>query len=55
MAVFAAVVTPPDVVSQLMLLVPLMLLFEGALVVMWFIDRKGAEVEAAEPSDEAPT
>ncbi len=53
MAVFAAVVTPPDVVSQLMLLVPLMLLFEGALVVMWFIDRKGAEVEAG--ADEAST
>lgn len=55
MAVFAAVVTPPDVVSQLMLLVPLMLLFEGALVVMWFIDRNAVEVEAAEPADEAPT
>jgi sec-independent protein translocase protein TatC len=54
MAVFAAIVTPPDVVSQLMLLIPLMLLFEGALVVMWFSDRNAVEVEADAPSDEAP-
>ena len=38
----SAVVTPPDVVSQLMLAVPMMLLFEGALVVMWFGERKAA-------------
>jgi sec-independent protein translocase protein TatC len=54
MAIFAAIVTPPDVVSQLLLLIPLMLLFEGALVVMWFIDRKVAEVGADEVSGETP-
>jgi sec-independent protein translocase protein TatC len=43
----AAVITPPDVVSQLMLAVPLMLLFEGALVVMWFGDRKAMKEAAA--------
>lgn len=36
----AAVITPPDVVSQLMLLVPLVLLFEGALLIMWLGERK---------------
>jgi sec-independent protein translocase protein TatC len=46
MAILAAVVTPPDVVSQLLLLIPLMLLFEGALVVMWFSERKDAEIAA---------
>ncbi|MFC3173310.1 twin-arginine translocase subunit TatC [Novosphingobium bradum] len=46
----AAVITPPDVVSQLMLAVPLMLLFEGALVVMWLGDRKAAKQASAETS-----
>ena len=39
----AAVITPPDVVSQLMLLVPLVLLFEGSLVIMWLGERKAAK------------
>jgi sec-independent protein translocase protein TatC len=41
--VIAAVATPPDVISQLMLAVPLILLFEGSLLVMWFLDRKSAK------------
>ncbi len=36
----AAVITPPDVVSQLMLAVPMYLLFEGSLAIMWFGERK---------------
>lgn len=36
--IVAAVATPPDVVSQLMLAVPLMLLFEGSLIVMRFTE-----------------
>ena len=44
----AAVATPPDVVSQLMLAVPLLLLFEGSLVVMWLTDRREAKA-ADEP------
>jgi sec-independent protein translocase protein TatC len=42
-AIIAAVVTPPDVVSQLLLLVPMWLLFEGSLMIMWLADRKGAK------------
>ncbi len=45
----AAVLTPPDVVSQLMLAVPLLLLFEGTLIVMWFGDRRAGK-DAAESS-----
>lgn len=37
--VIAAVATPPDVISQLMLAVPLVLLFEGALLVMRFTEK----------------
>ena len=36
----AAVLTPPDIVSQFMLGIPLVLLYEGSLVIMWFTDRK---------------
>lgn len=42
-AVIAAIVTPPDVVSQLLLLVPMWLLFEGSLLIMWFGERKAAK------------
>jgi sec-independent protein translocase protein TatC len=52
MAILAAVVTPPDVVSQLLLLVPLMLLFEGALAAMWLIDRKAAKISDPPPPGE---
>jgi len=46
--VIAAVATPPDVISQLMLAIPLLLLFEGALAIMYFTERKAAEEKAAE-------
>lgn len=38
--ILAAVLTPPDVVSQLMLAIPLILLYELALVAMRFTDRR---------------
>jgi len=38
--IVAAVATPPDVISQLMLAVPLLLLFEGAMAIMWFTERR---------------
>ena len=42
----AAVITPPDLLSQVLLLVPLLLLFEGSLAIMWFTERKRAKEEA---------
>lgn len=44
--VIAAVATPPDVISQLMLAVPLWALFEGSLLVMRFREAKADAVEA---------
>ncbi|HKR90745.1 twin-arginine translocase subunit TatC [Novosphingobium sp.] len=46
--IVAAVATPPDVVSQLLLAVPLLLLFEGALLAMWFTERRDAREKVAE-------
>lgn len=44
----AAVITPPDVVSQLMLAIPMLILFESSLLFMWFGERKEAKAKAAE-------
>lgn len=52
--VVAAVITPPDVVSQLMLAIPLLLLFEASLLVMWFGDRRKS-AEAADGTALVPT
>ncbi|MET0370323.1 MAG: twin-arginine translocase subunit TatC [Sphingobium sp.] len=46
--ILAAVLTPPDVVSQLMLAIPLLLLYEITIVAIWFTDRKKAADEVAE-------
>ncbi len=44
--VIAAVLTPPDVISQLLLAVPLVLLYEVSLIAIWFTERRRAR-EAA--------
>jgi len=43
----AAILTPPDVVSQLMLGLPLILLYEVSLVIMWFTERRKKEIVAS--------
>ena len=47
----AAVLTPPDIVSQLLLAVPLCLLYELALVAIWFTERRRARDTAATASE----
>lgn len=44
--VVAAIVTPPDVISQLMLAVPLCLLYEVGLFVARFVEKRKPEVDA---------
>lgn len=44
----AALITPPDVVSQLMLAIPLLFLFEGTLIVMRFAEAKDVAAKATE-------
>lgn len=45
----AAVLTPPDVVSQLLLAIPLCILYELALIAIWFTRRRRRnKTEAAE-------
>ncbi|KUO54487.1 MAG: MttB family protein [Sphingomonadales bacterium BRH_c42] len=45
----AAVVTPPDPGSQIILAIPLLILFEGSLLVMRLQERRGSD--SAEPAD----
>jgi len=40
--VVAAVATPPDVLSQFMLAIPLILLYELSLIAIWFTERRRA-------------
>jgi sec-independent protein translocase protein TatC len=41
--VIAAVLTPPDAISQLLLAVPLLLLYEFSLLAIWFTEKKRAK------------
>lgn len=47
-AIVAAVVTPPDPGSQLILAIPMMLLFEGSLLIMRVTERRVAKTKAEE-------
>ena len=52
----AAVATPPDVLSQFLLAVPLILLYEISIFAIWFTQRRrktGAEAAPVEPLEEA--
>ncbi|MGH6770735.1 MAG: twin-arginine translocase subunit TatC [Xanthobacteraceae bacterium] len=47
--VIAAILTPPDVISQLSLAVPLMLLYELSIYSVKLVERKQAEASDAKP------
>ncbi len=44
----AAVLTPPDIGSQLLLAIPLVILYEAALIGIWFTERSRAREKAKE-------
>ena len=47
--IVAAVLAPPDVVSQCLLAVPLIALYEASIIGIWFSERKRAREAAAVP------
>ncbi|WP_375160455.1 twin-arginine translocase subunit TatC [Bradyrhizobium sp. RDT46] len=49
--VIAAVLTPPDVLSQCSLAFPLMALYEGSIIAVGMVERKAAASQAATGSD----
>lgn len=53
--VIAAIVTPPDIVSQLILAVPLCLLYALSIVVAWLFGRRATTaITAASDTDKSP-
>lgn len=51
--VVAAVATPPDILSQFMLAIPLIVLYEISLVAIWFTERKRSKVALADADEPA--
>ncbi len=45
--VIAAVLTPPDVISQASLAIPLLILYEGAVIAVGLVEKKAAAEKAA--------
>jgi sec-independent protein translocase protein TatC len=52
--IVAAVLTPPDVISQMSLAIPLMLLFEGSIISVRIVEKRAAKQAAATPPASAP-
>jgi sec-independent protein translocase protein TatC len=52
--VLAAVITPPDVASQCMLAIPLILLYELTLIAIWFTERRRARDPSPDAAATAP-
>lgn len=53
--IVAAIATPPDVISQLMLAIPLLLLFEASMLIMKVSDRRRERERAAGTGSEVAT
>jgi sec-independent protein translocase protein TatC len=51
--VVAAVLTPPDIISQVGLALPVLLLYEISIVAVRMVERKRAEAEAADEAEAA--
>jgi sec-independent protein translocase protein TatC len=49
--IISAVITPPDVASQCMLAIPLILLYELTLIAIWFTERRRAKETAGAPAE----
>ena len=45
--IIAAVLTPPDVISQASLAIPLMALYEGSIIAVRIVEKRAAAAKAA--------
>ena len=52
--IVAAVLTPPDVISQASLAIPLLLLYEGAIISVGIVEKNAAKAKAAAPPAATP-
>jgi len=51
--ILAAVLTPPDVISQMSLAVPLLLLFEGSIWAVRIVEKRAKKAAAAAPTPDS--
>lgn len=49
----AAIITPPDIISQVTLAIPILILYEISILMVRFVERRRAEAEAAEAAADA--
>jgi sec-independent protein translocase protein TatC len=52
--VIAAVLTPPDVISQMSLAIPLMILYEGSIIAVGIVERRQSKAAPAASTDLTP-
>ena len=52
--IIAAVLTPPDVLSQASLAVPLLALYEGSIIAVRIVEKRAAAAKAAAPRHPPP-
>src|ERR1700757_1246283 len=52
--VIAAVLTPPDVLSQCSLAIPLLALYEGSIIAVRMVEKKAAASQSSTPPSAAP-
>ncbi|PCJ20056.1 MAG: twin-arginine translocase subunit TatC [Candidatus Cloacimonadota bacterium] len=52
MFIFAAVITPPDIITQIMVAIPMIILYEISIQLLWFFDKKKAEAEKNKSEDD---
>jgi sec-independent protein translocase protein TatC len=52
--IIAAVLTPPDVISQASLAIPLLALYEGSIIAVQMVEKKAAAAKTATPPSATP-
>ena len=50
--VVAAIITPPDIISQIGLAIPILVLYELSIIAVRIVERRRAEAEAAEEAED---
>ncbi|GAA3853261.1 twin-arginine translocase subunit TatC [[Pseudomonas] carboxydohydrogena] len=53
--IIAAVLTPPDVISQASLALPLLILYEGSIIAVSIVEKNAAKRKAAQTPPETPS
>lgn len=52
--IIAAVLTPPDVISQMSLAIPLMILYEGSIIAVGIVEKRQAAAKVSTSTDVTP-